>query len=87
MSRLRWFGHVQRRESECIGRVMTRLEQKRFMDVVKEDMKLVDVREEDAEDRVRWLDDSLWQPLKRIGKRKRRRKKSSISYISCYKYK
>ena len=26
----------------------------RFMDVVKENMKLVGVREEDAEDRVRW---------------------------------
>ncbi|KAF7641470.1 hypothetical protein LDENG_00280470 [Lucifuga dentata] len=27
---------------------------RRFMDAVKEDMKLVDVREEEAEDRVRW---------------------------------
>ena len=27
---------------------------RRFMDVVKEDMKVVGVREEDAEDRVRW---------------------------------
>ena len=27
---------------------------KRFMDVVKKDMKLVVVRKEDAEDRVRW---------------------------------
>ncbi|KAF7647373.1 hypothetical protein LDENG_00173260 [Lucifuga dentata] len=27
---------------------------RRFMDVVKEDMKLVGVREEEAEDRVRW---------------------------------
>ncbi|KAF7645989.1 hypothetical protein LDENG_00195280 [Lucifuga dentata] len=27
---------------------------RRFMDVAKEDMKLVGVREEEAEDRVRW---------------------------------
>ncbi|KAF7651093.1 hypothetical protein LDENG_00116160 [Lucifuga dentata] len=62
-ARLRWFGHVQR-DSEHIGRRMLRLElpgrrprgrpKRRFMDVVKEDMKLVGVREEEAEDRVRW---------------------------------
>ena len=60
-ARLRWFGDVQRRNSEYIGR-MLRLEppgrrprslKERFMDVVKEDMKLVGVREEDTEDRVR----------------------------------
>ena len=57
-TRPRWFGHVQRRDSEYIGRRMMRLEltsrsprggpKIRFMDVVKVDMK------EDAEDRVRW---------------------------------
>ena len=63
-TRLRWFGHVQRRDSEYISGRMMRLElpgrrsrgrpKRRFMDVVKEDMKLVGVREEDADDRVRW---------------------------------
>ena len=63
-ARLRWFGHVQRRDSEYIGNRMLRLElpgkrprgrpKRRFMDVVKEDMKVVGVREEDAKDRVRW---------------------------------
>ena len=63
-ARLRWFGHVQRRDSEYIGRRMLSLElparrprgrpRRRFMDVVKEDMKVVGAREQDAEDRVRW---------------------------------
>ena len=63
-ARLRWFGHVQRIYSEYIGRRMMGLElpdrrtrgrlKRRFMDVVKENMKVVGVREEDAEDRVRW---------------------------------
>ena len=58
---LRWFGHVQRRD---IGRRMLRLElpgrrpkgrpKRRFMEVVKEDMKLVGVKDEQEEDRVRW---------------------------------
>ena len=57
-ARLRWFGHVQRRDSEYIRRRMMRYElpgrrpqerpKRRFMDVMKEDMKLVGIREEDA---------------------------------------
>lgn len=61
-ARLRCFGLVQRRCTEYTTR---RLElpgrrrpsvkpKRRFIDVVKEDMKLVSVREEDAEYRVRW---------------------------------
>ncbi|PME06485.1 hypothetical protein A8A06_13560 [Escherichia coli] len=63
-ARLRWFGHVQRRDSGYIGQRMLKMElpgrrrrgrpQRRFMDVVKEDMQRVGVREEDARDRVRW---------------------------------
>ncbi|XP_061621461.1 uncharacterized protein LOC133474126 [Phyllopteryx taeniolatus] len=63
-SRLQWFGHVQRRESEYIGRRMMRMElpgkrargrpKRRLMDVVREDMMAVGVREEDAGDRLSW---------------------------------
>ncbi|KAK3526709.1 hypothetical protein QTP70_032071 [Hemibagrus guttatus] len=63
-ARLRWFGHVQRRESEYIGRRMLDMElpgrrqrgrpKRRYMDGINEDMKLVGVSVEDAEDRDRW---------------------------------
>ncbi|KAK3532164.1 hypothetical protein QTP86_009044 [Hemibagrus guttatus] len=63
-SRLRWFGHVQRRESEYIGRRMLDMElpgrrqrgrpKRRYMDGINEDMKLVGASVQDAEDRDRW---------------------------------
>ncbi|XP_058258449.1 leukemia NUP98 fusion partner 1, partial [Hemibagrus wyckioides] len=62
--RLRWFGHVQRRESEYICRRMLDMElpgrrkrgrpKRRYMDGINEDMKLVGVSVEDGEDRDRW---------------------------------
>ncbi|KAK3541125.1 hypothetical protein QTP86_015736 [Hemibagrus guttatus] len=62
-TRLRWFGHVQRRESEYIGRRMLDMElpgrrqrgrpKRRYMDGINEDMKLVGASVEDAEDRDR----------------------------------
>ena len=63
-ARLRWFGHVQRRESGYIGRRMLAMElpgrrqigrpKRRFMDAVREDMQVVGARVEDTENRVRW---------------------------------
>ncbi|KAI5608927.1 hypothetical protein C0J50_6496, partial [Silurus asotus] len=62
--RLRWFGHVQRRNMGYISRRMLRMEppgrrkrertRRRFMDVVKEDMQVDGVKEADVEDRGVW---------------------------------
>ncbi|KAI5086783.1 hypothetical protein C0J45_23013, partial [Silurus meridionalis] len=62
--RLRWFGHVQRRNMGYISRRMLRMEtpgrrkrgrsRSRFMDVVGEDMQVVGVKEADVEDRGVW---------------------------------
>ena len=63
-ARLRWYGHVLRKDNGYIGRRVLRMElpgkkkwgrpKRRFMDVVKEDMAGVEVTEEDAEDRTNW---------------------------------
>ena len=52
--RLRWYGHVMRRDQEYVGRKMMEMElpekrrrgrpKRRFLDVVKEDMKEVGVK-------------------------------------------
>ena len=59
--RLRWCGHVRRKDDGHIGERMMGMElpgkrkrgrpKRRFMDVVKEDMAEVEVTEEDTEDR------------------------------------
>ena len=59
--RLRWYGHVMRRDQEYVGRKMMEMElpgkrkrgrpKRRFLDVVKEDMKEVGAKEMDIEDR------------------------------------
>ena len=62
--RLRWYGHVMRRDQEYIGRKMMEMElpgkkkrgrpKKRFVDVLKEDMGEVSAKETDVEDRTVW---------------------------------
>ena len=63
-SRLRWFGHVRRKDDGYIGRRMLTMEmpekrkrgrsKMRFMNAVREDMAEAEVTKEDAEDRTKW---------------------------------
>ena len=63
-ARLRWYGHLRRKDDGYIGRRMLRMElpgkrkrgrpKRRFMDVVKEDMTEVEVTEKDTVDRRNW---------------------------------
>ena len=63
-ARLRWYGHVQRRNAEYIGKRMLCLElpgkrrrgrpKTRFMDVVREDMRVVGVSDRDTASRRNW---------------------------------
>ena len=62
--RLRWYGHVMRRDQEYVGRKKMEMElprkrrigrpKRRFLDVVKEDMKEVGEKETDIQDRKMW---------------------------------
>ena len=59
--RLRWYGHVMRRDKEYVGRKMLEMElpgkrkrgrPKRFLNLVKEDMREVGAKNTDVEDRT-----------------------------------
>ena len=62
--RLRWYGHVMRRDQDYVGRKMMEMElpgkrrrgrqKRRFVDVVKEDMEKVGSKEMDIKDRKAW---------------------------------
>ena len=62
--RLRWYGHVMRRDQEYVGRKMMEMEllgkrrrgrlKRRFVNVMKEDMGKVIAKETDVEDRKVW---------------------------------
>ena len=62
--RLKWYGHVIRRDQDYVGRKMMEVElpgkrkrvrpKRRFLDVVKEDMGAVVAKGTDVEDRTVW---------------------------------
>ena len=60
--RLRWYGHVMRRDQEYVGRRMMKMEllgrrrgrPRRFLNVVKEDMGEVGAKKTDIENRMVW---------------------------------
>jgi len=62
-SRLRWFGHIARREEGYVGKKVMELEvgrrkrgrpKRRWSDCTREDLKSVGADEDDARDRTRW---------------------------------
>ena len=62
--RLRWYGHVMRRDQEYVGRKILKMNlsgkrkrgrpKRRFVDVVKEDIGEAGAREMDVENRTIW---------------------------------
>ena len=62
--RLRWYGHVMRRDQEYVGRRVMEMKltgkrkrgrpKRRFLDVVKEDMGEVGAKETEVENRTLW---------------------------------
>ena len=80
--RLRWYEHVMRRDQEYVERKMMEMElpgkrrggrpKRRFLDVVKEDMGEVGVKETDVEDRKMWR--IMWPSLTK-GKGRKEKKK------------
>ena len=63
-ARLRWFGHVKRREESYVGRRLLSMEppgrrgrgrpKQRWKDIINADMRAVGAKEEDVEDRDTW---------------------------------
>ena len=79
--RLRWYGHVMRRDQEYVGRRVMEMElpgkrkrgrpKERFLNVVKDDMGEANAREKDIEKDAVEEHHTLWQPqIKGKGRKK-----------------
>ena len=63
-ARLRWYGHVRRRDSDYVGQRVLKMElpgkrkrgrpKRRYMDALVEDMRAVGAQEVDTQDRIKW---------------------------------
>ena len=84
-ARLRWYGHVKKREEDYVGKRMTEMvvlgirkrgrPKKRWMDLVREDMERVGAREGDEVDQVKWrLLSRCGEPEQGEAERRRRRR-------------
>ena len=63
-SRLKWYGHVLRREDECVGKRVMGMEvpgkrrrgrpKRRWMDTIGNDLSEKELSREDTQDRAKW---------------------------------
>ena len=82
--RLRWYGHVMKRDQEYVGRRVIKMEllgkrkrgrpKRRFLDVVKEDMGKVGAREKEIGNKTLWRSSIRFGYSWLKGKTERRRK-------------
>ena len=91
-ARLRWYGHVKRREEDYVRKRMMEMAvpgirkrgrpRRSWMDLVREDMERVGAREGDEVDRVNWrLLSRCGDPERGEAERRRRRKKHFCSSL------
>ena len=85
--RLRWYGHVIKRDQEYVGRRMMEMElldkrkrgrsKRNFLDVLKEDMGKIDARRKDIGNRI------LWRNIIRCGNlllKKKAKRRKTLNY-------